>query len=77
MARASHAALLMLAYGVEVTASIGLGVVLLAINSIYLTFVHQFYLGGSLGLCRVYGFGRRVRSEACPLAKPSYQSNDA
>jgi uncharacterized membrane protein YfcA len=40
------AALLMLAYGVEVTASIGLGVVLLSINSIYLALVHQFYLGG-------------------------------
>ena len=38
------AALSMLAYGVEVAASIGLGVVLLAINSIYLTLVHQFYL---------------------------------
>lgn len=40
------AALLMLAYGVEVTACIGVGVVLLAINSIYLTIVHQFFLGG-------------------------------
>jgi uncharacterized membrane protein YfcA len=40
------AALLMLAYGVEVRAAIGLGVVLLAINSIYLTAVHQLFLGG-------------------------------
>jgi uncharacterized protein len=40
------AALLMLAYGVEVSACIGLGVVLLAINSIYLTLVHQLWLGG-------------------------------
>ena len=40
------AAFLMLVYGVDVTASIGLGVVLLAINSIYLTLVHQFFLGG-------------------------------
>ena len=40
------AALLMLAYDVEVTVCIGLGVVLLAINSIYLTLLHQFLLGG-------------------------------
>ena len=40
------AALLMLAYGVDVASAIGLGVVLLATNSIYLTLVHQFYLGG-------------------------------
>lgn len=40
------AALLMLAYGVEVTVCIGLGVVLLSINSIYLTVLHQFLLGG-------------------------------
>ncbi len=40
------AALLMVAYGVEATAAIGLGVVLLAINSIYLTLAHQFWLGG-------------------------------
>ena len=40
------AALLMLAYGVDVASAIGLGVVLLAVNSIYLTFIHQFYLGG-------------------------------
>ena len=40
------AALLMLAYGVNVTACIGLGVVLLSINSIFLTLIHQFCLGG-------------------------------
>ncbi|MGA7711582.1 MAG: sulfite exporter TauE/SafE family protein [Rhizomicrobium sp.] len=40
------AALLMLAYGVEVTACIGLGVVLLSVNSIFLTILHQLLLGG-------------------------------
>ncbi|HTR40359.1 MAG TPA: sulfite exporter TauE/SafE family protein [Pseudomonadales bacterium] len=40
------AALLMLAYGVNVTACIGLGVVLLSINSIFLTLLHHFFLGG-------------------------------
>jgi uncharacterized protein len=40
------AALLMLAYGVEVTMCIGLGVLLLSINSIYLTLLHHFFLGG-------------------------------
>src|SRR5271165_1124237 len=40
------AALLMLAYGVNVAACIGLGVVLLSINSIFLTLLHQFFLGG-------------------------------
>jgi uncharacterized membrane protein YfcA len=40
------AALLMLAYGVNVTACIGLGVALLSINSIFLTLIHQFLLGG-------------------------------
>jgi uncharacterized membrane protein YfcA len=40
------AALLMLAYGVNATACIGLGVVLLSINSIFLTLIHQFFLGG-------------------------------
>ncbi len=40
------AALLMLVYGVNVTACIGLGVVLLSINSIFLTGIHQFFLGG-------------------------------
>ena len=40
------AALLMLGYGVNVTACIGLGVVLLSINSIFLTLIHQIFLGG-------------------------------
>jgi len=40
------AALLMLVYGVNVTACIGLGVLLLSINSIFLTLLHQFLLGG-------------------------------
>lgn len=40
------AALLMLVYGVEVTVCIGLGVVLLSINSIFLTLLHHFLLGG-------------------------------
>lgn len=40
------AALLMLGYGLNVTACIGLGVVLLSINSIFLTILHQFFLGG-------------------------------
>lgn len=40
------AALLMLAYGVDVTVCIGLGVLLLAINSIYLTLLHHFWIGG-------------------------------
>ncbi|HEY5040607.1 MAG TPA: sulfite exporter TauE/SafE family protein [Verrucomicrobiae bacterium] len=40
------AALLMLVYGVDVTICIGLGVVLLSINSIFLTLIHQFFLGG-------------------------------
>lgn len=39
------AALLMLVYGMEVAACIGLGVVLLSINSIYLTLLHQFVTG--------------------------------
>ena len=39
------AALLMLAYGVDVAACIGLGVVLLSINSIFLALIHQFLLG--------------------------------
>jgi uncharacterized protein len=42
------AALLMLAYGVNVTACIGLGVVLLSINSIYLTLLHQFFVEGGV-----------------------------
>jgi uncharacterized membrane protein YfcA len=40
------AALLMLAYGVSAKRSIALGVVLLALNSIYLTLIHLFFLGG-------------------------------
>jgi len=40
------AALLMLAYGLDVTMCIGLGVLLLSINSIFLTLIHQFFLGG-------------------------------
>lgn len=42
------AALLMLVYGMDVASCIGLGVVLLSINSIYLTLLHQFvsHLGG-------------------------------
>jgi uncharacterized protein len=40
------AALLMLVYRVNVAACIGLGVVLLSLNSIYLTVIHQFFLGG-------------------------------
>ena len=40
------AALLMLVYGVNVATCIGLGVVLLSVNSIFLTFLHQFFLGG-------------------------------
>jgi len=40
------AALLMLCYGVDAAACIGLGVVLLSINSIFLALLHQFLLGG-------------------------------
>lgn len=40
------AALLMLAYGMDITACIGLGVVLLAVDSLYLGVIHQFALGG-------------------------------
>ena len=40
------AALLMLVYGVNATACIGLGVLLLSINSIFLALLHQFCLGG-------------------------------
>ena len=40
------AALLMLAYGVNVATCIGLGVVLLSINSIFLTLIHSCFLGG-------------------------------
>ncbi|MFZ0828033.1 MAG: sulfite exporter TauE/SafE family protein [Verrucomicrobiia bacterium] len=40
------AALLMLVYRVNVASCIGLGVVLLSINSIFLTVIHYFWLGG-------------------------------
>lgn len=40
------AALLMLYYGVSAPICIGLGVLLLSINSIFLTLIHQFCLGG-------------------------------
>ncbi len=40
------AALLMLGYGLNAAACIGLGVVLLSINSIFLAAIHQFFLGG-------------------------------
>jgi uncharacterized membrane protein YfcA len=40
------AAFLMIVYSLRVERGIGLGVILLAINSIYLTLVHQLFLGG-------------------------------
>lgn len=40
------AAFCMLAYGLDVNRAIGLGVVLLSINSILLAFIHGFYFGG-------------------------------
>jgi uncharacterized membrane protein YfcA len=40
------AALMMLVYRVNVAACIGLGVVLLSINSIFLTLLHHVFLGG-------------------------------
>ena len=40
------AAFLMLVYGLRAERGIGLGVILLSINSIYLTLIHQFFLGG-------------------------------
>jgi uncharacterized protein len=40
------AALLMLAYGVSAPVAIGLGVVLLSVNSIFLALSHQLFLGG-------------------------------
>jgi uncharacterized membrane protein YfcA len=40
------AAALMLIYGVNAAECIALGVVLLSINSIFLTIIHQFFLGG-------------------------------
>jgi uncharacterized membrane protein YfcA len=39
-------ALLMLVYGMDVAGSIGLGVLLLSINSIFLTLIHSAFLGG-------------------------------
>jgi uncharacterized membrane protein YfcA len=52
------AALLMLAYGVDVAACIGLGVVLLSINSIFLALIHQFLLGGiPWNIAAFTGFG--------------------
>ena len=38
--------LLMLAYGMEASVCIGIGVVLLSVNSIFLTLIHQFFLAG-------------------------------
>ena len=46
------AALLMLVYRVNVAACIGLGVVLLSINSIFLTLLHHVFLGGIPGTTR-------------------------
>jgi len=40
------AAFLMLVYSLRAERGIGLGVVLLSINSLYLTFLHQFFAGG-------------------------------
>ncbi|MGZ8947309.1 MAG: TSUP family transporter, partial [Methylococcaceae bacterium] len=40
------AAFCMLAYGLDANRAIGLGVVLLSINSILLAFIHSFYFGG-------------------------------
>lgn len=40
------AALLMLGFGLRAERGIGLGVVLLAVSSIYLALIHQFFLGG-------------------------------
>jgi uncharacterized membrane protein YfcA len=52
------AALLMLVYGVDVTICIGLGVVLLSINSIFLTVLHHFFLGGiPWNIAAFTGFG--------------------
>lgn len=39
-------ALLMMGYGVSAEMAISLGVVLLAVNSVYLMLIHQFFLGG-------------------------------
>jgi uncharacterized protein len=52
------AAFLMLVYGLRAEKGIGLGVVLLSINSIYLTLIHQFFLGGiPWELAMFTGFG--------------------
>jgi uncharacterized membrane protein YfcA len=52
------AAFLMLVYGLRAERGIGLGVILLAINSIYLTLIHQFFLGGiPWELAMFTGFG--------------------
>ena len=40
------AAFLMLGYGLRAERGIGMGVVLLSVNSIYLAIIHQFFLGG-------------------------------
>jgi uncharacterized membrane protein YfcA len=52
------AAFLMLVYGLRAEKGIGLGVVLLAINSLYLAIIHQFFLGGiPWELAMFTGFG--------------------
>ncbi len=52
------AAFLMLVYGLRAERGIGLGVVLLSINSLYLTFLHQFFAGGiPWELAMFTGFG--------------------
>lgn len=52
------AAFLMLVYGLRAERGIGLGVILLAINSIYLTLIHQLFLGGiPWELAMFTGFG--------------------
>lgn len=52
------AAFLMLVYGLRAEKGIGLGVVLLSINSIFLALIHQFFLGGiPWELAMFTGFG--------------------
>jgi len=52
------AALLMLFYGVNVASCIGLGVVLLSVNSIFLALLHQYFLGGiPWGIAAFTGLG--------------------
>ena len=52
------AAFLMIVYGLRAERGIGLGVILLSINSIYLTLIHQFFLGGiPWELAMFTGFG--------------------